>query len=37
MRDTADLRALAARAKLELVDIAEMPANNAVLAFARIS
>jgi SAM-dependent methyltransferase len=35
VRDIADLRALAAAAKLALVEIAEMPANNAILAFER--
>lgn len=35
VRDTADLRALAARNGLRLAEIVEMPANNAVLAFAR--
>jgi SAM-dependent methyltransferase len=35
VRDTADLRALATAAKLELVEIVEMPSNNAVLLFER--
>jgi SAM-dependent methyltransferase len=35
VRDTADLRALAKENGLRLSDIAEMPANNAVLTFAR--
>lgn len=35
VRDTADLRALATRNGLRLGDLVEMPANNAVLVFAR--
>jgi len=37
VRDTADLRALAERNGLRLAELAEMPANNAILAFERAS
>ena len=35
VRDTADLRKLAAANGLHLMDIAEMPSNNAILVFER--
>jgi SAM-dependent methyltransferase len=37
VRDTADLRALATRDGLRLVELVEMPSNNAVLVFERIA
>jgi SAM-dependent methyltransferase len=37
VRDTAELRTLAAANKLRLVQISEMPSNNAILTFARIN
>ena len=37
VRDIAELRALAATNQLRLAEISEMPANNAILTFARLN